>query len=270
MFDKVTLNCEACRSREELIRANLIEYTDAEGIKRKAEIVLGEEDVGIRLEDGVVLCEGDEGFEETINQIRADVFSKHLFKVHCDACGCRSSCYGYVCKDQQVNALRVAFNGSTTEIVKCADCIYPESYVYVEGVPYVTDSVYFDVNTHRLAVDTHDGTASKVTCPVCGRAYARNPGRPDDRCDLCASLSTDNPLEIKVQKSLYGKYSGLLPLSARLFKAGKRCVEDQSMIVFKIGKTYHIYDKLQKIISGDDFLVKTTVVYDENGEVQDE
>ena len=270
MFDKVTLNCSACSSHEDLIRSNVVSYKDEKGAEHRVTLVLEGTKVGLLPQNSrVVLHEGDNGYDELVAEMRENLFSKHLLKVHCEACGCRSSCYGYVCQDKQIEAYSIGVDGSKVGVKKCADCAYPESYVFLDGVPYLTSALFYDANTRRLAVDTHQTMGGKVQCPICKRPFAWHEGALEDRCNLCASLTTDDPIEVKKQKGLYAKYRGLIPVRNRFFKKTKRCVEDQSLIVFRIDNTYHVFDKLAAIIAGEDHIARTTVVYDANDEVED-
>ena len=262
LFDKVSMNCEACLAHTELIRANTIDYTTADGRHETLEIAFGNKGVELR-RGGAPLDKAD--FDRAVADIKASVFSKHLLRVECAACAARDACVGYICEEQQVHVKEISAEGSDSTILRCNDCIYPESFVYVDGVPYTTNSVFYDVNSRLLRLKYSD-QGSRAQCPICSRAFYRQKGAFIDVCDLCASLDTEDEQERRKQKRLYAKYAGLLPLTKRVGK-DKRCVEDQSIIVFKVGSVYHVFDKIAAIVAGDEFLTGKSVGFDGNSEV---
>ena len=262
-FDKVTLRCEACKKHTELISSNVVNYVNAAGKPVSAEIFFGNKGIDLRV-NGRLL--GAAEFLTALEDIKKSVFSKHLHRVECGACAVRDACIGYVCEDQQITVKELDSEGRIGRLVRCSDCVYPESYVFVNGEAYTTSSVFYDINERSLRLRS-DPNGARTTCSVCGRPYYRIKGSLDDLCTLCASLTDGDEVQLRKQKALYKKYEGLLPLHKRLSAKEKRCVEDQSIIVFRSGKVYHVFDKLAAIIAGEDFLTGKTVTPDESSEV---
>ena len=262
LFDKVTLSCEACKDHEELITSNVIDYVTSSGKPSSAEVVFNNGEIDLRSK-GRLLVAAE--YEEAVEDIKRSVFASHLRRVECSSCAARDACVGYVCAEKQIAVKDIDRDGEVTTVLRCADCVYPESYVFVNGEAYTTGSVFYDVNERRLRLRS-DEKGGRTTCSVCGRSYYREMGSLDETCDLCASLGSGDEAQIRKQKALYDKYSGLLPLHKRL-ASPKRCVEDQSVIVFKVGEVYHVFDKLAAIIAGEDHLTGKTVKPDGNGEV---
>ena len=262
-FDKITLRCQACGSGAELISSNVVNYINAAGRSVSAEILFGKEGFDLRVAGRTL---GAEEVKSAIEEIKESVFSKHLRRVECDACAARDACIGYVCEDKQLPVKNVDEEGNEERVVRCADCVYPESFIFVNGEAYTTRSVFYDVNERRLRLRV-DQNGARTTCSICGRAYYRSSGSLDMCCTLCASLSENDEVQLRKQKALYKKYEGLLPLHKRISAKEKRCVEDQSVIVFRAGKVYHVFDKLAAVVSGEDCLTGRTVTLDGEGEV---
>ena len=257
-FDKVTLTCASCRDREEMISANTIDYKTSSGHIATVEIAFDKGEV-ILLRNGRRLTE--EEYATAVEEIKESVFSKHLRRVECPACAARDACVGYVCEDQRLNVKDLASDGEIETKMRCAECVYPESYVLVNGEPYTTSSVFFDANERRLRLRADD-LGGRSCCSVCARPFYREKGSLGELCDLCASLSTLDEGQLRKQEALYKKYAGLLPLRKRLTGESKRCVEDQSVIVFKVGRVYHVFDKLAAVIAGENYLKGKSVTPD--------
>ena len=262
LFDKVTLSCEACKEHEELITSNVIDYVTSSGKAASAEVVCNNGEIDLRV-NGKLLVAAE--YEDALADIKKSVFEKHLRRVECSSCAARDACVGYVCEEKQLPVKDIDRDGEISSVIRCADCVYPESYVYVNGEAYTTSSVFYDVNERGLRLRS-DEKGGRTTCSVCGRAYYRERGSLDELCDLCASLGSGDEAQQRKQKALYDKYSGLLPLHKRL-ASPKRCAEDQSVIVFKVGENYHVFDKLAAIIAGEEHLTGRSVTPDGNGEV---
>ncbi len=263
LFDKVTLTCAACRDREELVSSNTIDYKTASGHIATVEIAFDKGEV-ILMKNGRRL-EGEE-YETAVAEIKESVFSKHLRRVECPACAARDACVGYVCEEQRLAVKELGTDGEIENKLRCAECVYPESYVLVNGEPYTTSSVFFDVNEHRLRLREDEG-GGRSCCSVCSRPFYREKGSLDELCELCASLSVGEEGQVRKQEALYKRYAGLLPLRKRLTSASKRCVEDQSVIVFKVGRVYHVFDKLAAIVAGENYLKGKSVTPDGFDEV---
>ena len=263
LFDKVTMSCTACRAGDELIHANVIDYVNSYGNPTSAEISFDRRGLSL-IVDGRTLPPDE--FEKAVEDIKKSVFSKHLLRVECGSCAARDACVGYLCEEQRIYAKNLLEEGEIESVIRCGDCVYPESYVLVDGEAYTTNSVFFDVNERRLRLRADEG-GRRASCTVCGRPYYRAKGEIGDLCGLCATLSLEDDALVRKQHALYNKYAGLLPIRKRMNATSKRCVEDQSIIVFKVGRVYHVFDKLAAVIAGEDYLTGKTVIPDGTGEV---
>ena len=214
--------------------------------------------------DGTLLTKS--ALTAAIGEIKKSVFSKHLRRVECDKCETRDACVAYLCEDQREVVKDLSIDRSFAEVIRCKDCIYPESYLYVDGVPYTTKSVFYDVNSRTLKPRYAGKKGGVSLCPVCGRSFFKE-NNSQELCDLCALLDSEDEQELRRQRALYARYAGLLPIRKRLGGKDKRGVEDQSIIVIKVGNAYHVFDKIAGILSGDNGLTKKTVILDENSEV---
>ena len=258
-FDKITLTCVGCA--KQLIEDGVINYVTKKGMEKKIEIGFDEGGIFL-LKDGRRLDQ--ESATAAIAECKEQLFRDHLRKAVCEACAIHDGCVGYPCKKSQLFAK--SFNPSEhafTEVVRCKDCAYPESFVELgENAAYLTDSVFFDVNSRKiLAKYDEDGVKQYVTCSICGRSFLKKGA--EEYCDLCKQIAYEEDGKISAQKRLYRKYAGLLPLRRRIFVLDKRCVEDASVIVFRLKRKYYVFDKIEAIISGNEYLTEKKPPKDE-------
>ena len=258
-FDKITLTCVGCV--KQLIEDDVINYVTKKGMEKKIEIGFDEGGIFL-LKDGRRLDQ--ESATAAIAEAKEQLFRDHLRKAVCEACAIHDGCVGYPCKKSQLFAK--SFNPSEhafTEVVRCKDCAYPESFVELgENAAYLTDSVFFDVNSRKiLAKYDEDGVKQYVTCSICGRSFLKKGA--EEYCDLCKQIAYEEDGKISAQKRLYRKYAGLLPLRRRIFVLDKRCVEDASVIVFRLKRKYYVFDKIEAIISGNEYLTEKKPPKDE-------
>ena len=250
LFDKITLRCLACQ--KELIHSSIVNYKDKTGKPHKAELLFDGNKIKLRDPS----THNDIPYGEAIKAIKESVFRKHLLRVACESCGGRGSCVGYVCEGKQIVVKNLDDPDSSEPIIRCMDCVFPESFIVINNEAYTPNSVFYDVNDHSLRL-VEDKNGERCTCEICGRDYFEKPENDPGVCALCASLSDTDPLAYGYQNLLYRKHKGFLPISARLSAATKRCAEDQSVIVFKIGEKYYVFDKIDSLLKNTRTLTKT-------------
>ncbi|MBO4472526.1 MAG: hypothetical protein J5765_01820 [Clostridia bacterium] len=250
LFDKITLRCLVCK--KELIHSSIVNYLDKAGEARKAELLFDGNKIKLRDPS----THNDIPYGEAIEAIKESVFRKHLLRVACESCGGRGSCVGYVCEGKQIVVKNLDDPDSSEPIIRCMDCVFPESFIVINNEAYTPNSVFYDVNDHSLRL-VEDKNGERCTCEICGRDYFEKPENDPGVCALCASLSDTDPVAYGYQNVLYRKHKGFLPISTRLSAATKRCAEDQSVIVFKIGEKYYVFDKIDSLLKNTRTLTKT-------------
>lgn len=238
LFNRLSLRCLRCHDNAVMMNDNAIHYEDAD--KKPHDIRLGYDEDEVWFEEGGHVVRRDideEEYEEMLSALKQYVFGRHLKQISCEACVGHKACWRYACQGNQQEVVKDA--DGTTEI-KCADCMYPETFIRLGGVAYSPRLLYYDADTRSITYGNYD------YCSFCGREIAEG----KELCNLCEGLLSPDDEDKPAQRKLYRRYRGLLPLSARVFRFGSRCVEDQSRIVFMVGSNTYSFDKLNGFIEG--------------------
>jgi len=250
LFDKITLRCLACQ--KELIHSSIVNYMDKAGNARKAELLFDGNKIKLRDPS----THNDIPYGEAIKAIKESVFRKHLLRVQCNLFGGRGACAGYVCEGKQIVVKDLVHPDAEEPIIRCKDCAFPESFVIMNSEAYTPSSVFYDVNDHSLRL-IEDNGGGRCTCSICGREFYKQQRAQQEVCSLCASLSDSNADVVKTQRELYKKHKNILPFAVRMAGGAKRCTEDQSAIVFKVGERYYAFNKIDAILKDTRTLTKT-------------
>lgn len=174
-------------------------------------------------EDNVLVDSGVEAVD--------DVFDSHLEYTTCCGIGpTGGTCTRYLCQSNGV--------ATNDDEMICRDCPHMERAVHYNGQKYCTSEMVYasDVNCLIPAEDAHE-------CDICGRAVSQlETAAMLDVCPLCASLFEADKNKAKHKR--YKKYCSMLTLRQRCVFTRKRvCVEDVSVILFRIGKSVYKLDK---------------------------
>lgn len=223
----ITLKCLNCGGTN-LITSNTISYTmeDADGIKHTKNITLeyAKNDLGI----------DDKEFEEIK---KYSEFANHMLPVTC----AENKRLGKACNKMVCRSQTVIVNG----LMKCADCPYPE-VVYTDysgdrPIRYLTGEMTFVHDRLSMALKKN---AAK--CSRCGRTFSGE-WLTGGQCKLCASIDNLSGEDEVNAKKLYKKYANAFSHAVRLKHASdkKYCLEDDTALVFAIGKEVYVLDKLE-------------------------
>lgn len=223
--DTIKVSCLTCGDEELLVDTNKI-MLNINGATKSVELNVNAVNFGLTSED----IEKVGYFSNLLN---------HLKTVKCAINSKNFECERFKCKNQLFG---IEENGET--IYKCKDCQHPE-IVYVDNVldkQYYTPHVVFAKDKMSLANKEETGT-----CTLCGRRFTNesltNRGFNTHLCPTCQAIDADIN---DSHKKLYKKYRTMLPLSTRLFAlfSKKGCIEDQEIILFKVGNKTYIFNKL--------------------------
>ncbi|MDE6557863.1 MAG: hypothetical protein K2K39_02030 [Clostridia bacterium] len=232
----ISLRCVNCGGAN-LITSNVISYkfTDKNGLTHSENIVLdySVDDLGLS--------------EEKLAEIKTyGEFNNHLNTVGCFNSRLGKQCTACVCRSQTISV-----GGET----KCADCPYPEvvytDYTGDRPVRYLTSKLTFVHD--RLAMVLEENAA---LCSRCGRSFSKE-ALSGGQCRLCNSIDGLSEEEQIKAKKLYNKYKNAFSHAERAkhLSAKKFCLEDDTALVFALGRDTYVLDKLD-LLSGSGFVSK--------------
>lgn len=232
----ITLRCVNCGGAN-LITSNVISYkvTDKNGLSRNENFVLdySKDDLGAD--------------DKKLAEIKAyGEFANHLKTLSCENARLGKRCSSCVCRSQIISV-----GGEE----KCADCPYPEvvytDYTGDRPIRYLTSSLTF-VND-KLAMVLEENAA---LCSRCGRSFSRE-ALTNGQCRVCKSIDGLTEEEQVKAKKLYNKYKNAFSHAERAKHVSdkKYCLEDDTALVFALGRDTYVLDKLD-LLSGSGFASK--------------
>ena len=158
-------------------------------------------------------------------------FKKHLFKNSCKINNRNINCSRVICSKQAMVS-----DGKTI----CKTCPYPEKlYINRNGVKVITQNTEFDRDSMELV------SKGKVSiCKYCHRAFQFSISE-QGLCPICDLAKNHNKIiNEKYYKSLYSKYSSVLPLHVRIQNTKtKYAFEDDEIVVLVVGKKKYMLKK---------------------------
>lgn len=222
--DMISLRCASCGST--VVDKNVIEFGD------------------FGRDTTITLYPKMRNFGLTEREIKTlydnKVFKKHNYRLTCPENFRNPHCTRYVCLTEDRVFSYETPSGET--VYHCKTCPYAEiAYTDAAGRKRYTPTLTY-------ACDVHDMVDSSTVheCSVCGR----NIKSEDSRCPLCQSIGLASG--VPAARALYKKYSGMLPISGRLFVKpnDKRAYEDSEIILFCMNKKRYIVYKSKLKDSG--------------------
>ncbi len=213
--ESVSISCGNCAGKAMLVDRNQIQYADAKGSAKVANLDFSREGLGLS--------------QNALEQIRATGAQRdHFISVSCSKIGCLV----HKCRSQ---IFEVDVNGEIRNV--CKDCRRPEIvYTTMSGEKLYTPSLTF-------AFDKLELVGKKVEtakCSVCGRAFSRSALRTG-KCPTC--IKADKEAD-DAAKARYKTYKNFLPILARLGGGTRACYEDEEILLFVVGKKRYVFNKL--------------------------
>lgn len=196
----------------------------------------------IACEDEEYLIENDKIFNEATNteidyktllkrkdvDLKNTAFERHL----CEYVSCRTSdpvdCNKRVCKNM------------VDEDGKCKNCHRADVFYQLSDEKMLIKDMRFDSFKNELS-----DAENLRRCGCCGRFFSN--GMIDNYCSMCSDFLNDYPDEIKPNKKTYHRYARLLPFSKRLRFVKRRAVEDDEIVLIRLGKKIYKVDKLAEM-----------------------
>lgn len=176
------------------------------------------------------------------------IISQHIIKV-----GCSSN--ELLRGNKTCNKIRCAnqvqvFTGSYGEVVKCKDCPYPEIISKDEqGRLCLTKDLTFVRDMMQLVSNEVEHTH----CKCCGRPFTMESIKKG-LCPFCFDVENIKEGDQKAEKAkeLYKSYSKMFSLTKRIRYAfsNKYCFEDEGIIIFRMGHSKYIFDKMNIKFNG--------------------
>ena len=169
------------------------------------------------------------------------LLSLHLFPIKCNR-------NGRECSKMRCMSQIIAFSESEIDR-KCIDCPYPEIITYDEKNRLTLTSKLTFVNDLMQLVSDEVDTRE---CVYCLRRFTRD-AMVAGSCPLCSQTDTELSGERKVEAiNLYKNYRGMLPVSSRLLRIFKEkyCFEDDGIIIFKLGNSRFLFNKMDIKFNG--------------------
>lgn len=228
----ITLRCLNCNGGD-LITSDSISYVTSgkRGAKNKEHVVLdySTPDLGI----------DDKTFKDILLNSE---FKNHLISVKCgNNSRTGKQCSSLVCRSQTVEV-----GGE----MKCANCPYPEMvYTDYSGdrpLRYLTGQMTFVNDKLAMALKSNTGN-----CRKCGRAFTTE-ALDNGLCNICKKIDHLSGAEAERAKKLYKKYSGAFSYGVRLrhLSDKKYCLEDDTALVFAMGRKTYVLCKLDMFEDG--------------------
>ena len=214
----ITLFCLGCDAKEPIIDNNILVYIDKNGKRR--DITVHPEEAGLGIDSS------------TLDAIRAsDVIASHYIPV---GSYCKQKVRGGLCTKKRCrkNLIELAINGEDEKAFFCADCPNPE-IVYTDKTGTRFTRLLTYVPTEGAMVPS----AETKLCTSCERPF-RSDGKAT-MCSFCSKFNHDEAVEN------YKKYREILPVTLRLFsgKGEKLCLEDDEILLFRLGDNKYIFHK---------------------------
>ena len=130
------------------------------------------------------------------------------------------------------------------EHIICRNCEYPEVVSHVKNEHGVTETVLtctLDFDRWKMQLIKVENKNSNY-CRCCGRELPESSEKTE--CNLCSAVKSAD--DDKNAKALYKKYSYMLSYTKRVFgKRPKLCVEDEELILFRLGESIYKFDKTE-------------------------
>lgn len=215
----ISLSCLNCGEGEGLIENNRIHYR------------MGEEDKTVTIDPSQKKL----GLtEKELGEIRENgLFSRHIMFLSCNENLRNPACKRTLCASRAET-----FTYGKEKIVKCRDCPYPEIvYTGASGQALYTPLLAFASDKKELVPKSEI-----VQCTCCGRSYTAESMRGSSTCSFCLGAAEGS----KEGRELYRRYAQMLSPFTRLKYVGKKkyCYEDEEKILFVLGETGYLFDKL--------------------------
>lgn len=244
--DSISLQCLNCGDRELLIDNNRIKVFNGNAVEREVVVNVCKPGLGLSEKD----------LEAVIERSR---FAAHLGGI---AVGNESSCKLKEIMQSYPNMANARCNikvrcksqieerqfGDKTEEV-CTNCPYAE-ILYTDpntGKRHATYGMHYFVDDHAF-MDEQE--VSHNECRICHRAIDAE----KNYCDTCAQARAISMSEAKdaAASKRFKRYCGALPMGTRVASLGKRraCFEDDSFLIFVIGKHIYALNKLDIATNG--------------------
>lgn len=218
--NSVSIKCAKCG--EQVVDNNKIicSYEDENGNVSKEAIYLSADDYS------------------TFEHIKNSELCEHFKYVQCDSCNRKASgCRKFVCSN-------MAFRIGENDEYKCKNCPYPEVVLTDEEGNYqYTPSLCFARD--KMAMIPEDEV---VNCALCGRLFSKGIQEHDGLCGLCELAIQDlSGSDVAEARKLYKRYAEMLSPFVKLKHLGQKklCFEDEDTIIFRLGNTLYIADKLK-------------------------
>ncbi len=214
----ITLFCLGCDVKEPVIDNNILVYVDKHGKRH---------DVVIHPEQGNLGLDG-----ATLDAVRAsDVVSSHYIPI---GAHCKQKVRGGMCSKKRCrqNLIELPLRGGEDTAFFCADCPNPE-VVYTDATgTHFTQTLTFVPSEGGL----FPSEETRV-CQSCERPF-RSDGKAS-MCSFCSKFSRDEAA------ANYKKYREILPLTLRMFagKGERLCLEDDELLLFRLGDNKYIFHK---------------------------
>ncbi len=216
----VSLSCLNCREDEGLIENNHVRYRVGEE-EKTVSIDPSKTDLGLT--------------EKELGEIREDgLFSRHIMFLSCNENLRNPACKRILCA-----SCTETFTDNDKQIVKCRDCPYPEIvYTDMNGKALYTPLLAFASDKKELVPES-----TLVQCTCCGRSYTEESMGRSSTCSFCLRAAEGGG---KKERELYRRYAQMLSPFIRLKYFGKKkyCYEDEEKILFVLGETKYLFDKL--------------------------
>ena len=214
----ITLFCLGCDVKEPIIDNNILVYIDKNGKRR--DVTVHPEQAGLGID------------ATTLEAIRAsENITSHYITI---GAYCKQKVRGGLCTKKRCrkNLIELTINGDDEKAFFCADCPNPE-VVYTDKLgPHFTRLL-----TYVPGESTMVPTSETRICTSCERPF-----RADGKATICTFCSNTHPDEAVEN---YKKYREILPVSLRLFsgKGEKICLEDDEILLFRLGDKKYIFHK---------------------------
>lgn len=177
---------------------------------------------------------------DQLTQPSNNVFRQHDIVISCTKLHDKQNCSRHVCLSHLFKIDKSLYNSNTANKADylCLDCPYMEKVLPSKDKMYPSEQLTYCCDSGILLPNKE-----VKTCACCGRHFQSVNGF--SLCTTCAKI--DTPLSANQRyRNLYKRYKNLIQPIHRIFlpKAVKVCNEDETMIVFKLGKKVLTIDKM--------------------------
>lgn len=214
----VSLFCLGCDSVEPIIDNNILVYLDENGKRHDVTVFPEKGDLGLDA--------------HTLDAVRkSNTVANHYISV---GAYCKQKVRGGTCSKKRCrpNLIELTLRGGEEKALFCSDCPNPEIvYTDMTGTRFAQTLTF--IPTESMMVPSEE---TRV-CQSCERPF-RADGKASI-CSFCSKFSRDEATEN------YKKYRQILPLNVRMFagKGERICLEDDELLLFRLGETKYIFHK---------------------------